>query len=114
HLGGRDHLANRPLHIGESRGGFLDTHADGRAHVQQDLATVDLREKIAAKKWREQERDGDEAEKARDEEPALRDGERQQLMIPGAQSRKALLEAVLKAHQRALRRRGLRSLALSV
>ena len=85
HFGRRDHLADRLLHIGETRCGFLDTHADRRPHMQQHLAAVDLREEIAAEKWRQQERDGDEAEKPGDEQPAMLDGERQQIVIPGAQ-----------------------------
>ena len=34
---------------------------------------------------------------------AMLDGERQQVVIPGAKSREALLEAALKSHQRVLR-----------
>ena len=38
--------------------------------------------------------------------PAMLDGERQQIVIAGAQLREARLEAALKAHQRVLRRGG--------
>jgi hypothetical protein len=34
-----------PSRLGEARGGLLDAHADRRAHMQQDLAAVDLRER---------------------------------------------------------------------
>ena len=58
--------------------------------MKQYLTAVDLREEIAAEKWHQQERDDDEAEKARDESPVMFNGERQQIMVCGAQPREVL------------------------
>src|SRR5882724_1887089 len=77
HFGRRDRFADRFLHLGETRGGFLDSHADRRPYMQQYLAAVDLWEEIAAEKWRKQERHRDEADKPADEQPPMLDGEGQ-------------------------------------
>ncbi len=67
--------------------------------MQQYLTAVDLREEIAAEKRREQERDGNDADKAPDEQPAMLDGERQEVVVPGAQPYEERLEGALEAHQ---------------
>ncbi len=101
----RNDFAHDLLHGGELVRGFLDARADLRAHVHQDLAAVDRREEVAAEERHQRERAEHEGEEARDEHAAVRDRERQDLVVGVAKAQEAALEGALEVHQRIARAR---------
>src|SRR5471032_2419383 len=94
---GRNDLTDRSFHVRENLCGLLDPHADRRAHVQQDLPGIHVREKVAAEQRHQRERDQDETEEATDEGRAMVECEFKQAVIAGANFLEASFEALLEA-----------------
>ncbi len=103
----RDDPANRLLHLGELIGALLDAGADLGTDVHQDRAGIDGGKEIAPEVRHQQERHGDEAEKADQEQRTPPHGKREQFAIDAAHALEARLETALKPQQRIARRRRL-------
>src|SRR5471032_1128254 len=88
------------LHVREDLGGRLNTRTNGRAHMQQNLAGVDIGEKIASEKRYQREREHDESEEPRHKDTTMG---QQQLKYPAVARTDALetaLKSALEPHER--------------